>query len=54
MSYQWSNPILVTSYNEQYVRIPCFNDVKITLTNSIHTTFLSIDSASQVCIFCCC
>lgn len=51
--FQWSSSISIINDNEQFVRIPYYGDIRLTIVNSACTTFLIIDSASQVshCVF---
>ncbi|KAJ8927595.1 hypothetical protein NQ314_019922, partial [Rhamnusium bicolor] len=46
--FQWSTSISIINDNEQFVRIPYYGDIKLTIINSACTTFLIIDSVSQV------
>lgn len=46
--FQWSSNISIINDNEQFVRIPYYGDIRLTIINSACTTFLIIDSVSQV------
>lgn len=46
--FQWSTSISIINDNEQFVRIPYYGDIRLTIINNACTTFLIIDSVSQV------
>ncbi|KAI4462018.1 vacuolar protein sorting-associated protein 13b [Holotrichia oblita] len=46
--FQWSNPVNITNYNDQFVRIPYFGDVKISVDSSAHAVNVLIESVSKV------
>lgn len=45
---QWSTPIDVLNYNDQFIRVPFLGDVKVSVAISAHTTFLVIASVSSI------
>lgn len=44
----WSTPISITNYNEQFVKIPFYGDIKVTVVNAVRTILLILESFSQV------
>ncbi|XP_074031826.1 vacuolar protein sorting 13B isoform X2 [Leptinotarsa decemlineata] len=46
--FQWSASLSIIHDNEQFLRIPYYGDIKVTIVNTAYTTFLTLDSASQV------
>ncbi|XP_017781523.1 PREDICTED: vacuolar protein sorting-associated protein 13B [Nicrophorus vespilloides] len=46
--FLWSTPINVTNFNDQFVRIPFYGDVRISVKYSVHTIHVTIESVSQV------
>lgn len=46
--FQWSNPVNVTNYNDQFIRIPYFGDVKVSISATAHTINVLIESVSKV------
>lgn len=45
---QWSTPIDVQNYNDQFIRVPFLGDVKVSVVGSAHATLVAIASASTV------
>lgn len=48
IDFKWSPEISIIHDNELFVRIPHYGDVKVIIVNMACTTFLTIESASQV------
>ncbi|XP_056633940.1 intermembrane lipid transfer protein VPS13B isoform X1 [Diorhabda sublineata] len=46
--YQWSTNFSLTHDYEQYLRIPFYGDIHITVVNTACTTFLILDSGSEM------
>ncbi|XP_071057652.1 intermembrane lipid transfer protein VPS13B isoform X2 [Onthophagus taurus] len=46
--FQWSQPILVTNFNDQFVRIPYYGDVKVSVKSTAYTTVLFVESVTKV------
>lgn len=47
-SYQWSQEINISIFNEQYVRIPQYGDIKLSIKKSSSTVVVTIDSVTEV------
>ncbi|XP_072392830.1 intermembrane lipid transfer protein VPS13B [Diabrotica undecimpunctata] len=46
--FQWSTNFSLTHEYEQYLRIPFYGDIQITVVNTACTTFLILESASEM------
>ncbi|CAG9819390.1 unnamed protein product [Phaedon cochleariae] len=46
--FQWSTPVSIVHDNEQFLRIPYYGDIKVTIVNAACIIFLTLDSVSQV------
>ncbi|KAK4875062.1 hypothetical protein RN001_011484 [Aquatica leii] len=46
--FYWSNPINLNEYRDHLVSIPAYGDVKISITKTIHTLLVVINSTNQV------
>lgn len=45
---EWSAGVSVVNNNDLFIRVPYYGDVKFTIVNTACTTFLTIESVSQV------
>lgn len=48
VEFEWSPEVSIIQDNELFLRVPYYGDVKIIILNTACTTFLTIESASQV------
>ncbi|XP_050295994.1 intermembrane lipid transfer protein VPS13B [Anthonomus grandis grandis] len=48
LSLEWSAGVSIVNNNDLFIRVPYYGDVKLTIVNTACTTFLTIESVSQV------
>lgn len=46
---EWSAGVSIVNNNDLFIRVPYYGDVKLTIINTACTTYLRIESVSQVC-----
>lgn len=44
----WSSPVNITNFNEQFVCVPYYGEIKVTVIDAVKTILVIIDSVSQV------
>lgn len=46
--YPWSSPLSITNFNEQFIRIPYFGEVRVLVVDAVRTILVIVESVSQV------
>lgn len=45
----WSAPISLTNYNEQFIKVPFYSDVRVTIVNTVRTILVVLETSEEVC-----
>lgn len=46
--FPWSTPLSITNFNEQFIRIPYYGEVRVTVVDAVRTILIVVESVSQV------
>lgn len=47
-AYPWSTAVSITNFNEQFVRIPYYGEVRVLVVDAVRTILVIVESVSQV------
>lgn len=45
---QWSSPICLENFNDQFIKVPYYGDVKVLVFNTSRTIYVSIESLNKI------